>query len=103
MNQTTGTGPIIDFAVRQFLHKRFVLRDGFDRVGRSFLASEVPLDDKGWSDPEAAFAQSLSVERLISQGSNPSDDVYLAKCPRGKQYRVQMQWLRLYWREVVIG
>src|SRR5690242_15340163 len=90
-----------DYAVSQFLHKRFIPRPGVDRVGRRFSIADMPVDDAGRPDVELARqAQSLFVDRLASKASNPCDDIYEVEVGGGQRCKVRMQWLRLYWREV---
>jgi hypothetical protein len=90
----------VDFAAQQFLHKLFVPRPGVDRCGRMFDPLDMPSDDHGRPSTELARrSQSLSVEQLVSKGSNPSDDIYLVKTSDGAHGAVRMQWLRLYWQE----
>jgi hypothetical protein len=85
-----------DYAVRLFLHKRFIRRPGIDRVGRPFR--EIPADDGRCES--ACAAQSLFVDRLIRKYANPSDDVYAVETDTHKRELVRMEWLRLYWQEV---
>ncbi len=87
---------IVDYAVLQFLHKRFVPRAGVDRVGRAF--SELPDDDGRYESIRGA--QSLFVNRLIHKYANPSDDVFEVETNNHVRCAVRMEWLRLYFQEV---
>ena len=87
----------VDYAISQFLHKRFVPRPGVDRVGRHFSPEDMPVDGQG--SEEARHAQSLCVNRVITKHANPCDDVFEVETNTGQRIPVRMEWLRRYWTE----
>ncbi len=90
-----------DYAIRQFLHRRFVPRPGVDRVGRRFDLNDIPAFADGTRSYEAARkAQSLFVLRCVVKYTNPSDDVYEVETEKHQRCHIRMWWLRLYFQEV---
>jgi hypothetical protein len=79
----------VDYAIRQFLHKQFVMRDGRTRAGATFrLADRADLP-----------GMELTVHECVRKYANPSDDVYLVQTETGARSVIRMEVLRNFYEE----